>query len=213
MWTTGIQKLRVILSDGPTDRYNFRKRCFGEINEINTRFKTFDFRRITDFSVQQGIFLDGVLQAVSAVSSDSPLTGEFILASAPADGSVLEASYYTQWFLDAELNEFLNDGVLWLQSGSDYTQVPNGLIPAVEKYAISEAYLKMAIRWKTYMSQTFKVEDAPKEGADGKTNDFIELAKVYRDDALKIRKEFFKRQDRNLQPLFANVIGTVKNIP
>ena len=114
MWTTALQDLRNHLSDGATDRYHFRKRCFGEIDGTNTRFKTFEFRRVTDFTQEEGVYINGVLQPASGVSSDSLIPGEFILQTAPSDGSIVEASYYTQWFLDSELEDFLKQSSRWL---------------------------------------------------------------------------------------------------
>lgn len=212
-WTTAIQDLRILLSDGATDKYNFRKRCFGEINGTNTRFKTFDFRRITDFTVTDSVFLDGVLQPSSAIVADSPLTGEFILQNAPIDGSLVEASYYIQWFLDAELEQFVKDGSLWLSSTTEYINTAGGLRPALLKYAASEAYLKMSQRWKIFMSEMYKVEDAPKGDATGKTDDFIALADTYRKQANELKLEFYTRQGRNYQPLFGTVVGNVRAFP
>ena len=88
MWLTPRQDLRINLSDGPTDRYRFRQRVFGEVNGSNIRFKTFDIRRITDFTVTPGIFLNGVLQDISYVASDSVFTGEFLVTTAPVDGDI-----------------------------------------------------------------------------------------------------------------------------
>jgi hypothetical protein len=212
-WTSGVTELRTLLSDGPTDRYNFRKQCFGEINGTNTRFKTFDFRRVTDFTVTQGVYVDGVLQTLPAVAQDSPETGEFILTSAPADGSLVEASYYIQWFLDAELQTFLTDSARWLLGADDFTLITGGLIPAALKYAASEAYLKQAQRWKVYLSSGYKVEDAPKEGASGQVQDFMQLAETYREQALKLRDEYYGRQGRSQQSSFAAVLGRVRSLP
>jgi hypothetical protein len=213
MWLTGKQDLRIALSDGPTDRYHFRKRVFGELNGSNLRFKTFEFRRITDFTLSPGVFLNGVLLPVSSVSTDSILTGEFILTTPPIDGDVLEASYYTQWFLDAELDDFLVDSSRWCLSIDDFTQTPPGLISATKSYACSRAYLKMSQRWRDYVSSVYKVEDAPKDPASGPVSDFIKMAKTFREEAEAQRKEFYKRQDQPLQPLFGIVRGNVRSMP
>lgn len=214
-WTTGVSDLRTILSDGPTDRYNFRKRCFGEVNGTNARFKTFEFRRITNFTLTQGVYVDGVLQPTVNISSDSPDTGEFIFVSGsiPVDGDIVEASYYTQWFIDSELTSFLGYAAQWLLSTTDFTTVPDGLQPCALHYASSEAYKKMAQKWRILQSDMFKVEDAPEEQASGRVDSFIKMAEFYREEALKLRNEFYKRQGRSLQPLFGSISGRVRQFP
>jgi hypothetical protein len=213
-WLTAKQDLRILLSDGPTDRFCFRKQVFGELNGSNTRFKTFDFRRVTNFLQTPGVFLNGNLLATSAVSADNPYNGEFILQTPPIDGDLLEANYYIQWFLDSELDDFLQQAALWTLGTFDVTQVSNGLIPACKKYAAAEAYLKMAMKWRDYLSSGFKVEDAPNPDAAAKTNEFLEMSKTFRKEALDARTEFYQtRQGQALQPLFGNVIGSVRSMP
>lgn len=213
MWLTGKQDLRIELSDGPTDRYHFRKRCFGETNGSNTRFKTFEFRRITDFTLTDGVFLNGNLLNNSDIAQDFVATGEFVLGFLAVDGDIIEASYYTQWFLDAELDNFLVDSSRWAVSTDDYTQAASGLIPALKSYALSRAYLKMAQRWRDYSSSVYRVEDAPQKEGSGPVDSFIKMATTFRDEAETQRKEFYTRQDQNLQPLFGAVIGNVRSLP
>lgn len=213
MWLTAKQDLRIALSDGPTDRYHFRKRVFGELNGINTRYKTFEFRRITDFTLTQGVYLNGTLLPTLAVAADSVLPGEFLLNTPPNDGDIVEASYYTQWFLDAELDSFLTDASRWAVSADDFTQIANGLIPSVKSYAMSRAYLKMSQRWRDYSSSVYKVEDAPQKDGSGPVDDFIKMAAQFKDEAEAQRKEFYTRQDQNLQPLFGTVVGHVRSFP
>lgn len=214
MWLTAKQDLRTLLSDGPTDRFHYRKQVFGEINGSNLRFKTFDFRRVTLFTQTAGLFLNGNLLGTSAVSDDSLFNGEFILVTAPVDGDLLEASYYTQWFLDAELDDFLQQASLWTLGTFDYTQIPNGLIPACKKYASAEAYLKMAMRWREYISSFFKVEDAPRPDANAKTESFVKMSEMFRKEALDARTEFYKtRQGQAFQPSFGSVLGSVRSMP
>jgi hypothetical protein len=218
MWSTGISDLRTQLSDGAQDRYNSRKRCFGEVNGVNSTFRTFEFRRITDFttaSTPEGVYIDGIRIDASQITTDYVNTGEFILSEdvVPVNGSIVEASYYNQWFLDTELQSFLVVAMNWLNGGSDYTTTPSGLIPVVLKYACAEAYLKMAQRWRTWLSEMYRVEDEPKKPGTGPVESFIEMAKAFREEAETGRKEFYKRQDRNLQPLFGQVIGNVRQLP
>lgn len=218
-WTSALTDARAFLSDGPLDKYNFRKRCFGEINGTNDAFKTFDTRRVTDFTTStfpQTIFKNGTSIPATGVSADYPISGEFILSSSyiPIDGDIIEASYYFQWFIDDEIVSFLQDASRWLASSIDYTNtIPDGLVPAALNYMASLAFTKISQRWKLFMSDMYKVEDAPHDNPNARVDDFIDLAKSYREIAVKLKVEFFTRQGRALQPLFGTVIGNVRPLP
>lgn len=217
-WTTSVGDLRTLLSDGPEDRYNSRKRCFGEVNGINLQYKTFDFRRITDFTTApppQGVYINGVLLAVADVVTDYVNSGEFILSPsvAASGGDVVEASYYTQWFLDSELQSFLSTASNWLSSQPDASLTPNGLIPATLKYAASEAYLKLAIRWRTFLSEGYRVEDESRKPGMGPADEYVKMSETFREQATKARDEYYTRQGRALQPLFGSLLGNVRPIP
>lgn len=218
-YQTGISDLQTLLSDGPTDRYNFLHRCFGQVDGVNTVFKTFWRRRVTNFTSATGsvagVFLNGVLLAASGVSSDDVESGVFVLATAPTpDKAPIEASYYNYWFDQGELDTFLQVAARWINSNNDYTQTDPGLVDALLKYAAAEAFLKMAQRWRTYMSQEYKVEDAPKDSPNYSTDSFLKMSQEYREEALKTRTEFFQtRQGRALQPLFGSIGGRIRSKP
>lgn len=217
-WITAVTDLRNLLSDNPNDRYNSRKKCFGEINGVNSMFRSFEFRRITNFttsSLPLGVYVNGSIVPASGVASDFVDTGEFILAAGyiPVDGDVVEASYYSQWFLDTELQNFLGVASTWLVSTTDYTVLPAGLWASALKYSAAEAYLKMAQRWRTFLSEMYRVEDEPKKPGTGPVHDFIEMSETFREEALKSRDEFYKRQGRSLQPLFGSVLGSIPPMP
>lgn len=219
MWITAVFDLRTLLSDGPEDRYNSRKRCFGEVNGTNNTFRTFEFRRITDFTTATtplGVYINGTRLSESDISTDYLNTGEFVIGasgSIPVDGDVVEASYFNQWFLDSELQGFLKVASNWLTSSDDYTQIVGGLTPSALKYAASEAYLKLAIRWRTFLSEQYRVEDEPKKPGTGPADEFIKMANTFRQEALKSRDEFYTRQGQALQPLFGSVLGNVRRMP
>lgn len=215
-WTTSTADLRTLLSDGPTDRYRFRKRVFGELNGTNTLFKTFEFRRVTDFTTAAlplGVFKNGTLLSTSAIAADYASSGEFALVSAPIDGDIIEASYYIQWFTDAELNEFLLRATNWLGLGDQVANVPDGLIPAAKEFAAAQAYLKMAIRWAEHMSEIYRVEDAPDKSTTDKIQSFRDLAEMHSKTAKSYRDDFYTRQGQNLQPLFGTISGAVRTMP
>jgi hypothetical protein len=228
-YQTGISDLRVLLSDQGDDRYIYRHRCFGPVNGTNIQFKTFFRRRVTNFTAAltggEGVYVDNVQVLEANIVSDDVETGELFFASGtgtspalsggfiPQDGSVVEASYYYQWFDDNELDTFLQQASRWLQSNNDYTTTNPGLIEALIKYAASQCYTKMAQRWRQYMSQDYRVEDAPKDSPTYNTNEFLELAKYFRAEALATRTEFYEtRQGRALQPLFGSIRGRVRSL-
>lgn len=215
-YQSGISDLQTLLSDEPNDRYAYLHRCFGPSNGVNLNFKTFYRRRSTDFTtgVSGGVYVNSVLVPASGITSDNVETGEFVLGTAPADGDVVEASYFHQWFDVVELDTFLQVASRWLSSSPDYTQTPAGLVDALLKYAAGEGCLKMAMRWRTYASQEWKVEDAPKNSPTYNTSDFKQMADQYKKDADASRKSYYStRQDRALAPNFGLIRGNVREMP
>jgi len=215
-WTTSSDDLRRLLSDGPTDRYRARKRLFGELNGTNVTFRSLEFRRITDFttaSAPLGVYNNGILVLNTDISADYPSTGEVVLAVAPVDGDVLEASYFIQWFIDSELEDFVLKAANWLGFGSTTTSVPDGLRPSALSFAASQAYLKMAIRWREQVSEMYKVEDAPSKDVNSQTQEFLALSKEYQDRARNLRNDYYTRQGQNLQPLFSSgLAGNIRDV-
>jgi hypothetical protein len=217
-WTTAVEDLRTLLSDGSNDRYNSRKRCFGEVNGVNATFRTFEFRRITDFTLAAppfGVYINGQRLDATDITTDYLQTGEFVIGptgSIPIDGDVVEASYYNQWFLDSELESFLKMAANWMIGNDNVETIVNGLRPCALKYAASEAYLKMAQRWRTWLSEMYRVEDEPKKPGNGPIDSFINMSEKFREEANKCREEFYTRQGRNLQPLSGSVLGNVKKL-
>lgn len=218
-WTTSTTELRTLLSDGPKDRFRYRKKVFGEVNATNRMFRTFEMRRSTSLTTATaplGVWLNGVLLSNTLVVADYQETGDFKLAASPtlvlADGDVLEASYYVQWFLDSELAEFMQRAAEWLGLGANVTVVPAGLQPAALKYAVSEAYQKLAIRWSEHMSETYRVEDSPDYKQTTNAQKFLDMSKTFREDATNLRDQYYTRQGQSLQPLFGTVLGNVSRV-
>lgn len=338
-WATRIDDLRAILSDGATDKLRHRKRVFGKQDSANTRFKTFEFRRVTDFSaftpgtpavqavatatvtgipapghtvtvvfdpsganhsetitfvagapgnanesslagdaVQNfantigalftsaeltaaktgptvvsmtvgstfvgatgngkitlsqvsgafalvnstggvnagnhtgyplGVYVDG---SYVQVSSDFPEVGEFILSSAPANGAEVEASYYVQWFKDAELTAFFRNAVQWLNLGDDADAIPSVLRPAALQYTAADAYQKMAVRWTEYLSETYRLEDAADEKNKALLAEYREMEASHRKEARKLRDDYYSRAGQNLEPKTGAVSGRVSGV-
>jgi len=210
-WTTSNSDLRTLLSDGPTDRYHTRKRCFGELNGTNLNFRTLEFRRITDFTATSsplGVYLNG---SIVTVASDNTATGDFVLSVAPVDGDLLEASYYSQNFIDTEIDEFLSKASSWLGLGVDPTTVPDGLWESCLKYAASSAYLKMAVKMQDPLSTMYRADDMPQKDVQLVVKGFSDMAESFQKMSRSLRDDFYRRQGQALQPLFNAVIGTVRN--
>jgi hypothetical protein len=211
-WTAGVTQLRNLLSDGDKEKLRYRKRCIGQIDGTNLIFKTFEFRRVTDFGASnapEGVYVSGTLVDID---EDFPDLGEFTLLTAPVDGDVVEATYYIQWFLDTELTDFLNDATQWLGLGDDFTVVPIGLQHAAKFYAAKLACEKLSLRWAEYISETYMMQDAPKTNDRSPVEKFIALAKNYFEQASLARKNYYQRNDEAEAPLFANAVGRISDV-
>ena len=213
-WTTSTEDLRKLLSDGPTDKYFYRKKVFGDINGTNQNFKTFEFRRVTNFVTEpSGTFLGAYVNSVKVTATvDDFATGEFTLTTAPTDGSRVEATYYAQWFLDSELNEFLTTATQWLGKGATVSNVEDGLQPAALKYASGEAYQKLSLRWVQHLSETFRLEDAVDPKNQGIVDPYEKASLAFKKEAETLRDDFYKRQGQYLAPLNLSIAGRVREI-
>ena len=216
-WTTAISDLRTKLSDNSKDRLRAFKRVFGDINGVNTIFKTFEFRRITNLTVATGflgVYKNGVRLATSEITSDDLETGYFTLATAPVSGDVIEATYYSQYFIDSELISFLRLATNFIAGGDDYTNVAGGLQPAVLTYASAEAYQKLALRFADTFADTYKMQDLPDGEREKIIIQFKKSSEDARAEAMKLRNDYYEnRQGQALAPLFGSVFGNVIDVP
>lgn len=214
--TDAISDLRTLLSDGPTDKLCYRKRVIGDVNGTNLRFKSFEFRRVTNFKTDTdlslGIFVAGVrLDPATQITSDSPAVGEAVIVTAPTNNQRVEMSYYSQWFLDAELTVFLKNAAQWIGNGENPLTIPVGLQPAALYYAAQEAYHKLALRWAQRMAEVYKMEDAP-TGENAPINPYRGLAKDAKEKSETLRKNYYARNDQAAAPLFGFALGTVQEV-
>jgi hypothetical protein len=223
-WDTAVAELRNLLNDNPDDRYCYRKKLFGDINGTNQRFKSFEFRRTTNFTDETlskpplGIYLNGVRLSHTAVEYDNVLSGEFLLKVAPTEtnsngtGSVLEATYYYQWFNDDELEEFLTSSAHWLLRGDSWDGIEFGLRPAALYFAAKDALRKMAMRWATRASNTFLLEDQPKKDAQDVANTYSTMSMAYEKSGDKYRNDFYTKSGENLAAISASDFGEVSEV-
>ena len=197
-WTTALTDLRLLLNDGSTDKLRAFKRVFGQIDGTNATFKTYEFRRVTDFTSEAdasplGVYINAVKMTSASIASDNPSTGFFTFdtGSIPSGSDVVEATYNVQYFLDAELESFLRLGQNWLGYGDDYTQTPQGLRPSLLQYATAEGYQKLAMRFAEHMSETYRLEDMP----DDKR---MQIVAEYKNAAAQAREQAQNLRDSRL---------------
>ena len=213
-WTAAVSDIRTHINDGATDKLRYRKKVFGNADSSNLVFKTFEFRRITDFSTGSsggfGVYVNGVLQTVTA---DATELGEFTLTVAPNNTAKIEATYYIQWFLDSELQHFLGAGNAWLGGlETDYASVTDGLRPAVLDYAAHLAYQKLSLKYAEHMSESFRLEDSMDPKKTEVVTAYQAASKTFLESAVEKRKSYYSRQDQWEAPLFGTSVGNVPAI-
>jgi hypothetical protein len=209
IWTTSSTDLRSIISDGPLDKYNFRKTVFGTLNGTNKSFKTLEQRRVTDLTTATaplGVFVNDV---AATVTSDNPIEGEFTLTTAPNNGDKIEVSYYNQWFLDAEIFVFLQTATQWCLGVDDVTSVASGLRPSVLHYAAGEAYKRLSLFFARTMSATYKSEDQSGPALHPQAKIYFDSAVAEVKLAETLRAQFYTRNDQYKAPLFRTLSGRV----
>jgi hypothetical protein len=218
-WTTSTSDLRTLLNDNTNDRLAYRKKCFGTCDGTNTVFKTFEFRRITNFTASNGatlgVFINGVQVLNTNISYDDVNSGEFsFVATYQPTGptQVVTATYYTQQFLDSELVDLIIRATQSLGLGNDPTLVNPALQDAVLNYAASEGQKKLAMRWTQRASDVFLLEDIPKQESLKIADTYTNLADQYYKNAVKMRDDFYTRQGQTLAPNFINNFGYVSAV-
>lgn len=207
--------MRLKLSDNPNDKLRAFKRVFGQIDGNNKIFKTFEFRRVSDFTsaaAPLGVYINQVRVAPAGIASDDLTTGYFSLVTAPSSTDVVEATYYIQFFYDTELQDFLRLSANWLGFGDDYTTIPQGLRPAALQYAIGDAYQKLAMRFAEHISETYRLEDAPTGDRFNIVEQYKQLASQSHDEAKGFRDEYYMRQGQHLSPLYGLNKGAVRDV-
>jgi hypothetical protein len=140
LWTlsSATVSLRRRLSDGPDDKYVHQMEVDPEPDGTLTVFAVPDSRLVAD---TLELTLDGVPAVPDVI--DLP-AGRFSLA-APDSNQKLRASYYFQWFTDAELQDFLGSASNLLgYTGVEDTTLPLGLHPPTLGFACYYAYMKKA---------------------------------------------------------------------
>lgn len=214
IWSAAVQDVRMVLSDGPTDKLAYRKKVIGVQNGTNLVFKTFEMRRVSTLVTPTGpvgVFLDDVLKTVS--SEDLP-SGQFTVASpAPTDGQSLVATYYHQWFTDAEITQFLVSASEWIGFVDNFPNIPEDLRPAAKEYAAFQGYQKLASKWAAHLAETYQLYDAPDEKRFNPVTQYMSIAKQKFEIAVKLRDDVYTRKGQAGAPRSRTLSGTVRDTP
>lgn len=205
--------LRNILFDGPYDKRANQKKVLGAVDGVNSTFTTFEYRRTVGFDVATGVtavFKNNV-NINAYVASDDTASGIFTLSASgiPSNRDVLTATYYYQWFTDAELDVFLQNASSWLGLGTTYINIPDGLNVACLRFAAQEAYELAASKYSTRISEVFQLQDAPSEDILKSVDAFRSMADGFLAKAETMRDDYYKRQGQSLAPNFAFSLGQV----
>ncbi len=217
-WTTANADVRTFLSDGATDKLRYRKKLMGQIDGVNTTFKTFEARRITALvgaTAPLGVYVNAPSSspALVTVTSEDLESGELYLAAAPAAGSGVHATYYIQWFDDAEIVQFLTSASEWITGIDDYTSIPNNQWPCAKTYAGAVAYQKLSIKFATNLAETYQLYDAPDQKRFDPVKVYSEMSEKMFKLAFELRDDTYKnRQGQALAPLFGTIRGRVKDV-
>jgi len=190
---TGVDardQLRRLISDGPTDRRAFQKKIFGAVDGANSAYKAFETRLVSGTVV---VYVDGVSVAVA---EDDLIAGEFSILPAPIAGATVRASYYWQYFLDAELDQFIEYGALKCGlsipvSDTIVTIVTDSLRPPVVHYAASDAFEKMAIRTTLSNLEQYALEDIRVADTENLKAHYMAMAIKMRDEARQMRDDVY----------------------
>lgn len=214
-WTTALADLRIQLSGAATDKLRWEKALMGILDGDNKTFKTFEKRRITNFTsatTPLGVYLNGVRLADTKIASDDLETGTVVLKSAPDEGDRITATYYVQWFIDSQLTSFLINASNFIGFGDDYTTISGGLKNAALKYACADAYQELAVRFAEMISEGFRWEDLPVETLKKTQESYLALEKNFRKQAFDLRNDYYTRQGQAGAPLFGTISGNVRNV-
>jgi hypothetical protein len=218
-WTDGptaILALRTLIKDNANDKYCAQKKVIGVIDGTNTQFKTFENRRVTDFTTAVaplGVFINGAYVAAASDDLASANIGSFTLTTAPTQTGrqVVTASYYYQWFLDPEIDQFLQNAATWLGFSTTYATIPDGLNAAALRFSAQEAYEAVAMKYSTRMAEIYKLEDAPSEDILKSVEAFQAMSDSYLAKAETMRDDFYTRQGQALAPNYAFALGRVRD--
>ena len=212
---TALTELRKLLNDNATDKLRALKTVLGKIDGNNVTFKTLEFRRITDFTEAEwpfGVFVNDS-STPEVITEDDLNEGFFQMEDAPADGAIVTATYYIQFFTDDDLTTFMVNACRWIQNSDTFLNIAPGLQPVALKFAAGEAYQKLSEKFQENLTQTFRSEDAPDEKNVATIASYFQKSEKFKDMARKELVEYYQRKGQAEQPLWGNNLGRVRDVP
>lgn len=141
--SSAVTSLRSLLGDNPGDKFEFKTDVFPTPDGVTTRFFVGQ-TRVSPGTLE--VYRNGVLlQAVSGAAVNET-KGEFTYEAedGPLKACLLQASFYYQWFTDAELTEFLGEAANMLSLESPSGDFSVGLRPTLMSWACYNAYMRKA---------------------------------------------------------------------
>jgi hypothetical protein len=128
-----------LLGDGETDKFEFKVDAVPAPDGTTVRF----------FAGQTRV-VEGSLHTYLAGAEITPdhimeVDGLFDMTAAPAANAALQTSFYYEWFLDSELQGFIDDsGRLLGYTGLADALLPLGVRPVLLDFACYYAYMRKA---------------------------------------------------------------------
>lgn len=187
--------VRDILNDNPADKMVRQENLVKQVNGVRVKFL------LGNRDLLAGTLEVTVGGTVTVPASTDLPNGTFTLATAPATGVEVLATYQWQWFTDTEIDRLILVGVVQVDpSATSVTTIRAGLEVPVQHFAAARAYDLLAARTAQYFSA----------GAGGKTVDKNPIAERYkklRDEqtalAVTKREDFYKRLGGQNEPAYA----------
>lgn len=221
-YQNAILELRQIIADTASNKRTSGKRLIGNVDGVNKVFTTYD-KRIVATTLQ---VFEGDTQLNKGFSLDDAIAGQISFTNAPAVQTVLTATYYWQWWLDAEVINFLNKGAETCgivdpnanvapplkPSDQAYLLVPGGLKAAVLKIAASYAFDAIAAYMfaRRHSSEYLVEQDGNDDEGYSKLIDSCnKMSASNLKNGMLLRDDFYKSQGRQYKPSQQiKVVGT-----
>ena len=151
--SAAISSLRSLLGDNTTDKFEFKVDVFPTPDGITRRFFGGQ-TRLVEHSLQ--VYINRQL-AVTGVATSGVVEidyekGSFDLGTAPSGHMNVQASFYYQWFRDAELLTFLTTAANMNGYEFIYTDFPIGVRGALLDFAAYYAYMKKAAEYADHLT-------------------------------------------------------------
>lgn len=210
-YTLAVTELRQMLSDTPFNKKASNKKLIGAIDGENVDFVTYDKRLFAD-TVE--VFVAG---ESAQFNLNDPIQGSITLKSPPDKNVKVTANYYFQFWIDAELKNFLNKGAE--STGVFVDVIPDNaylvILPGLKNAALHLAAAMANDSLVAYLvnrrhSEEFNIEQDGNDdnGFSQMINALNARSKMFWDRGTWLRDDYYKRQGRRNAPSFKQKVGT-----